>query len=208
MPPADYDDAWKDMLDAYFRQFLAFFVPDAEREIDWLTPTQSLEQELRQIAPEAALGGRIVDKLVKVSLLGGKEVWVMVHVEVQGEPRPDFAERMYVYNYRIYDRFHVDVCSVGVLTDDQEGWRPSVFGQGVWGSRGSLQFPVVKLIDYRGSASALAEDQNVFGLVVLSHLAALDTRGSSERRLGEKLSLVRRLYDRGMSGELTHDPGR
>jgi len=30
----DYDSPWKDVLDAYFADFMALFLPDAHQEID------------------------------------------------------------------------------------------------------------------------------------------------------------------------------
>ncbi len=54
---------------------------------------------------DAELGLRLVDKLVKIYRSSGEEAWVLIHVEVQSQPESGFAERMYVYNYRIYDRY-------------------------------------------------------------------------------------------------------
>lgn len=34
---------------------------------------------------DAELGRRLVDKLVKIYRTGGKEAWVLVHVEVQSQ---------------------------------------------------------------------------------------------------------------------------
>ena len=31
---------------------------------------------------------------------------------------------MFVYNYRLYDRYRQPVASLAVLADDQPGWRP------------------------------------------------------------------------------------
>ncbi|MCL1477826.1 MAG: hypothetical protein MH219_09940 [Marinobacter sp.] len=45
----------------------------------------------------------------------GGETWVLIHVEVQGEPEDDFAERMYTYQYRLRDRYGVDVCQFGSI---------------------------------------------------------------------------------------------
>jgi len=69
------------------------------------------------VVREAELGRRLVDKLVKVWRKDGGEVWVLSHIEVQGEEETDFAERMYVYNYRIFDRYRHQVASLTVLAD-------------------------------------------------------------------------------------------
>ena len=31
----DYDSPWKDILETYFRQFLAFFFPLIEKDLNW-----------------------------------------------------------------------------------------------------------------------------------------------------------------------------
>ena len=58
-----------------------------------------------KITLDAVLGRRMVDKLVRVQLQDGREQWVLVHVEVQMQPAIGFPERMFVYHYRIRDRF-------------------------------------------------------------------------------------------------------
>ena len=65
---------------------------------------------------------------------------MLVHVEVQGQPQAEFAERMYVYNYRLYDLHRQQVASLAVLADEQAGWRPSEFGYELWGCRAGLVF--------------------------------------------------------------------
>ena len=49
---------------------------------------------------DATLGKRWADQLVGVTGRDGVADWVLVHVEVQGEDKSDFAQRMFVYNYR------------------------------------------------------------------------------------------------------------
>ena len=58
--------------------------------------------------------------------LEGAEAWVLVHIEIQGDADADFAKRIYVYNYRIFDRYDRRTASLAVLTDDRPQWRPSV----------------------------------------------------------------------------------
>jgi hypothetical protein len=47
---------------------------------------------------EAKTTQRAADKLVGVTRRDGTPVWVLIHVEVQGEPQTAFAKRMYTYN--------------------------------------------------------------------------------------------------------------
>lgn len=63
---ADYDSPWKEALDLYFEAFIALFFPAIYTEVDWVRGYEMLDKELQQICPEAEVGRRIVDKLVKV----------------------------------------------------------------------------------------------------------------------------------------------
>src|SRR5437870_5683121 len=115
---ADYDSPWKEALDAYFEAFLLLLFPNIHAQIDWSRGYESLDKEFQQVVREAEVGRRYVDKLVKVWTKEGAERWVLVHVEVQTTRDPDFPERMYVYNYRIHDRYNRKVASLAVLADD------------------------------------------------------------------------------------------
>ncbi len=99
---ADYDSPWKEALDFFFEAFLELFFPQAHADIDWGRLYESLDKELQQIAPDAEIGRRYVDKLVKVWLKSGEEQWVLIHIEVQMTDEADFPWRMYVYNCRIF----------------------------------------------------------------------------------------------------------
>ncbi|MGH7136182.1 MAG: hypothetical protein ACREHD_10610, partial [Pirellulales bacterium] len=114
----DFDTAWKEALEALFEPFMAFFFPDAHRDIDWTRRFEMLDKELQQITPESEQGRRVVDKLVKVWRTNGQDEWVLVHIEVQSQPDTDFARRMYVYNYRLFDRYNRKVASFAILGDD------------------------------------------------------------------------------------------
>ncbi len=189
-----YDSPWKDMIERYFPDFMAFFFPQAHREIDWTRGYQSCDTELRKIVRDAELGKRLADKLMRVYRLDGSEQYVFTHIEVQGDPDPDFDERMYVYNYRIYDAKRCPVVSLAILGDDRPGWRPDRFGYELWGCRVSLTFPVVKLTDYSDRWEELEASNNVFATVVMAHLKTKATRQDPDGRLEWKTRLVRRLY--------------
>lgn len=91
----DLDSPWKDILQTYFREFMAFFFPDAHRDIAWEYGYDFLDKEFQAIAKDAEQGRRFVDKLVKVWRKGGGEAWVLVHIEVQGQKDDDFPKRVY-----------------------------------------------------------------------------------------------------------------
>jgi hypothetical protein len=196
---ADYDSPWKEALDSFFEAFLELFFPEAHADIDWNRPCESLDKELQQIAPEAEIGRRYVDKLVKVWLKSGAEQWVLVHVEVQMSDDGKFTWRMYVYNYRLFDKYNKEVASFAVLGDDNPRWRPHSFGYRRWGVEVGFRFPIVKLLDYAERRAELEESSNPFATVVLAHLDTQETVQDQGERKDRKFRLIKRLRGRGWS---------
>ncbi|MCG5516509.1 MULTISPECIES: hypothetical protein [unclassified Ectothiorhodospira] len=117
----DHDSPWKDALESYFQEFVQLLFPAIHGEVDWSRGYSPMDKELQQITADANSGRRHADKLIKVHARDGGETWVLVHVEVQGEPEDGFAQRMYTYQYRLRDRYGVDVVSLAVLADTSPG---------------------------------------------------------------------------------------
>ncbi len=200
-PQTEFDTPWKDILQQYFEDFILFFFPQAHGEIDWTRGREFLDNELQKIVRDAELGRRLVDKLVKIYRTGGEEAWVLIHVEIQSQEESDFAERMFVYNYRIYDRYKRSVASLAVLGDERASWRPNQFGYQLFGCEVGFKFPVVKLLDYQEQWSELEASRNPFATVVMAHLKAIETRNNRPLRKQWKLTLTKRLYEQGFSRE-------
>jgi hypothetical protein len=198
---SDFDSPWKEVLDHFFPAFLQFFFADAHQEINWSRGYESLDKELQQIVHEAELGLRLADKLFKVWLKDGQETWVLIHVELQYQRDSAFAERMYIYNYRLYDRHRRRVVSLAVLGDEDFDWRPKHFGFSLFGCTVSIDFPVVKLLDYAANVSQWETDANPFAAVVLAHLKTVQTRQDPANRQVWKFRLIKSLYERGLQGE-------
>jgi len=150
---------------------------------------------------EAESGKLIADKLFKVWQLGGEETWILIHVEVQSQEKSDFAKRMYQYNYRSFDLYERPVISLAVLGDERSSWRPSEYGYALGGCRVSLEFPIIKLLDYNAHWQDLEESSNPFAVMVMAHLKTKATRGNPQQREQWKWNLVRGLYDRGYDRE-------
>jgi hypothetical protein len=197
----DFDTAWKEALEALFEPFMSFFFPEAHRDIDWTREVLMLDKELEQIAPESELGRHVVDKLVKVWRTNGQDEWVLVHVEVQSQQETEFAKRMYVYNYRLFDRYNRKVASFAILGDDRPAWRPQRFGYELWGTKVGIEFAIAKLLDYASDEAALEANPNPFAVVVLAHLKAQATAHDDEARRVSEVRLIRGLYERGFNAE-------
>jgi hypothetical protein len=192
-----FDSPWKDILEAYFEDFLQFFFPQVHAEIDWSRGYDLLDQELNQVVRDAELGKRLADKLVKVWKLSGEETWVLIHIEIQSQEEGRFDERMFVYYYRLRDKYDLPIASLAILGDERDTWRPQPFQDELWGCRVQFEFPIVKLLDYVPLWAELEADRNPFAIVVMAHLKTKETRNDAISRKEWKFKLTGMLYERG-----------
>ena len=123
-------------------------------------------------------------------------------MEVQGYSEEEFARRMYVYNYRAFDKYGKDVVSLAVLTDRNPSYRPSKYEFKLNGFRLLMEFPVVKLLDYQRKEEELEKSEDPFGLVTLAWLRSKEGEEERYRSKKELLREVIRLWrERGWSRE-------
>jgi hypothetical protein len=192
-----FDSPWKEILEVYFEDFILFFFPQIHAEIDWSRGYDFLDQELAQVVRDAELGMRLADKLVKVWKLNGEETWVLVHIEIQSQEEGKFGERMFVYYYRLRDKYDLPIASLAILGDERETWRPEPFESELWGCRVQFEFPMIKLLDYLPCWAELEASQNPFAIVVMAHLKTKETRNDAVARKEWKFKLTRSLYEQG-----------
>ena len=199
-PRADADGGWKDIIEAFTEDFFQFFFPDVHAAIDFSRGVEFLDTELRRCVADARVSQRQADRLLRAYLKSGEEQWLLIHIEVQGDTREsagEFAERMFIYNYRIYDLYRRrDLMSLAVLTDASPSFRPREHRHGCFGSILTFVFPSVKLIDF--NVDELDRSDNPFARATEVHLGYLKLGMADARtRSTAKLSLSRRLYERG-----------
>ena len=151
-------------------------------------------------AIDADVGDREADKLFEVQWRDGGQELVLVHVEVQAQGETDFAQRMYVYNTRIWQRYGRPAVSLALLVDEDPQFRPDQFVREKGGCRLTFTFPVVKLLSYK-SEEELETDPSPLAVASLVQLGKLRAGSDMERRLAIKLVLARALYARGYDRE-------
>jgi Domain of unknown function (DUF4351) len=194
---ADEDSPWKLLLRQYFREAIEFFFPTIAHLIDWSKAIEFLDTEFQKITPDAEIGKRFADQLVKVQLKKGKELILLIHLEIQATPEKNFPERMFIYAIRIFELLHQAPVSLAILCDGKRDWRPSRYGFTTPGSSLDFQFTAVKLLDYETQWSQLEQSRNPFAVVVMSHLKTRETKDNAIDRKVWKVRLVKRLYELG-----------
>lgn len=170
--PEDHDSPWKGALEVFFKPFMDFLYPQIAELIDWQQPVEFLDKELQKITRKSKNSRRYADKLVKVHFLNGSEKWILIHIEVQGAPEVDFAERMFIYYYRIRDRYQKPVISLALLTDTQPSFRPKHYSDTIAGCSIRFEFETVKLLDWQDKTDQLLQHDNPFGLLIAAQLTA------------------------------------
>lgn len=196
-PVQEKDNAWKDVLNQFFREFMEFFFAHIAADIDWQRGYEFLDKELEQITRDHRIGRRLADKLVKVWLRDGREQWLLIHLEVQGALRRGFAKRIYIYNYRIFDKYDAEVISLVLLTEGRSPARQMLWQLGRWDCELVFRFPVVSILEYETRWAELEATRNPFAIAVMAHLRAKQARGDNYRKLDWKRELIFRLYERG-----------
>lgn len=198
------DDAWKEAITRFFHPFMTLLFPAIAAEIDWRQGYKFLDKELAQIKRGHAIGKRVADKLVQVYLRDGTKRWLLIHIEVQGQPSRRFNERMYIYHYRLFDRFRVKVVSLAVII------QPSRIALGnyqseQWGCRVNFDFPVIRIQDFAARWQELETSHNPFAIVLMAQLRANEKKGDNASRFAIKRDLIFRLYDKGFARADIHE---
>ena len=170
---------------------MLFFSPALHAQVDFSVEVEFLQQELFQQVMKDKSGRRSTDQLVKVHLKGGEEKWILVHVEVQGDNEKDFAERMFQYFYRIYDRFSKKIVTLAVMTSPHRSENPAVFQYDYFGTKLHYAYNNCRLIDY--DYPELEHSDKLFSKIVLAAKYRNDTKEDTEKRYTFKEKLMREL---------------
>jgi hypothetical protein len=209
----DYDSAWKDVIEERFKDFLVFFFPQIHEDIDFTKDIEFLNMESRPVVPYSNVGKRLADVLVKVHLKDGTEkcICIFIHIEVQGQPETNFMERMYIYNYRAYDKYidlGVEVISVAVLADEDVSYRPDEYLVSRWGYEHKMKIPIIKIIDYKIDPDKKNQLDNSTNLMAMIVRAQLKSHEAKKRDDQNKYAIKRELYKECFEAGYNRDEAR
>jgi len=195
MVTVDYDALWKEAIEDFFQDFIMFFAPDLYPQVDFAKGYEFLEQELRKLFEDAATGKKYTDKLAKIYLKNGAEKWILIHIEIQGSSEQDFAERMFQYFYRVYDRYLQEIFTIALLTDDQKNYRPNQFKYSFLDTKLSYKYRIYKVL--KQSEKKLQQSDNPFSMAILAGLYVIKSKKKDVNvKYNYKIKLVRLLYEK------------
>ncbi len=115
-----HDQTFKDLLRAFFEEFLTLFYPDFANRLDF-SQVKFLDKEAFTNIPEGKQ--RRSDLVVEVYTLEGVPEIVLVHIEVEYEWGSDFPERMFDYYTLLRWRYRLPIFPVAIYLTSGRGGR-------------------------------------------------------------------------------------
>src|ERR1700744_5307743 len=145
-----YDILWKGMIEEIMEDLLLFVDPEIGKELDFKRGFEFLDKELAAIYPEPGKtpGTKVVDKLVKVYLRDGSERWMLLHLEVQGNSKGDFARRMFEYFIRIFAKHGHPVAAIAIFTGKDGKKMPGMYEDHCLWMRARYEYKTIAIADY------------------------------------------------------------
>ncbi len=192
------DKLWKAIFEDFLEESVAYFLPELFPKINWKRQPEILDKELAQISPDSTDDQhRRVDILVKCWLKNGKEQWILFHFEIQGYKDKHFGRRMFVYFYRLIDRYDVPIATFALLTDSDKNWKPEFYNYDFQGTKCAHVFPYLKLAektekDFEGQT-------NPWAILLKNALFGLKKNWSDESLLKVKVNTYREMRNLGYS---------
>ncbi|WP_235005377.1 hypothetical protein, partial [Pedobacter nyackensis] len=199
-PRKKNDELLKGAFEENFPDFLRFVYPDADQVLDFSKGIEFMDKELHAIIPhrERKKDKRVADLLAKLYLKDGTEKWVLLNVEIEGGNDPEFAYRLYQYNYRIRDRYKKSVAAIAVFTGDEQQDRPTEYRDHLLGTALSFKYLTYHVFDH--DERTLLAIQNPFALIALACQKALLEGKIPDKELGdERLTIAKALLNHNYS---------
>jgi hypothetical protein len=105
--PMAHDQLFKDLLRAFFREFMELFFPDVAARLDFSTVV-FLDKEVFTDVPKGRQ--RTLDLVAQVQTIDGKRELVLLHVEVEARKKgKPFRQRMLRYYMMLWLRYNLPV---------------------------------------------------------------------------------------------------
>ncbi len=192
------DRLWKAIIEDFIEFIVQFFFGQWVDEIDFSKGVKFLDKEFAEITADLGKGQRYADKLVQLYTKSGKPKWFLIHLEVQGYKDPDFAKRMFIYFYRILDKYGMPVTALAIYTDDNKNFHPKSYTISHFGTENVYKFNTYKLLDKQ--PEDFQDDDNPIAIVMETAWYGIRRNRkkiTDEGLISLKFDLIRRLYQKG-----------
>lgn len=171
-------DRWfKELIIHFFEEFILAFYPDLYEEIDFSELTFLSEDLFTDIIRGEE---RRIDILVETKLKG-EDVAIIVHTEAQAYYQKDFAERMFIYFSRLYEKHRKIIIPIAVFSYDDKKDEPNTFQLSI-PSFQIIQFEFLKLELNKMNWRNYLKDENPVTAALLSKMNYTKTEQAELKR--------------------------
>lgn len=110
-----HDQLFKELIHNFFEEFLEAFFPNIYHHIDFKTIKPMSEEMFTDL-----LNGenRRADIVIEAKLKG-EETLIIIHVEPQSSPQPEFHQRMYHYFSLLYNKYRKPILPIAIFSYDE-----------------------------------------------------------------------------------------
>lgn len=199
------DENWKEIIKTFFKGALERFLPELAAEFDETRPVTFLDKELQKLVVYLDGPEQIPDILARIPTKAGREIWLLLHIEIQGPGGGDLPERMFFYNSTLRvlylkKRSDIsDVVSFALLTDRRPGGEEGGYLRESFGNKLVFIYPSLKLWEL--DSAELEGSTNPFDWALSAGKCAIDS-GRNERI---KLEYLTEITDRMDAAAWSHD---
>ena len=199
IPNIDHDGNWKLLIHNLPFDFMDFFLPLIAPDIDKSVPPVFMDKEFHKIMKDLLKSGvTIKDKLMQVKTLDGEDYSCIIHIEVQSSFEMDFAERMYLYFIRLFDKGYRNIAAMAVYTGDELPKKHKEYNLHLPYAKASYEFGVYKVRE--ADEAELLKSSN-FALAVLACKYINKSKGNNDLRLQFKRKLFNLCLERNYNEE-------
>ena len=112
---------------------------------------------------------------------------------------PNLPKRLFIYHYRIFDRYGVSPLTLAILGDTNRKWRPTSYHYQSLGCGITFRFCICKTIDFRGKLDdpRYRHQQGLF--IIAAHLGTQQHRRNPQNLFDCRFELFVKLNNEGYS---------
>ena len=199
------DEHWRAVIKHFFYLVLCRIMTALAEDMDRSREVVFLEREMEDLTVYIDGDKQIPDILARVPTQSGREVWLVLHLEIQGPGGGDLPERMFYYNSTLRVKYLkekgdvADAVSCAILTAKRPSLEEERYLRESYGNRMFYEYPTLKLCEL--GADELEESENPFDWALCAGKRALES-GRNERL---KLVYLKDMIVKLDYKEWTHD---
>ena len=180
LPPLNYNDSWKMIMNIWLNPAIEFFLPKIHNLIDWNREYIYLEDELQKLSSNDK--NLRVDKLIQFNLLNDKKILLLLHIEIQSHSPQTIAYRMFNYGIKLITKYPNHKFVSFILYIGKEKYKNIHIYQPFQDSK-SFQFIGEYYVLAEHSEAELINSNSIIGYVLLLNLWINKQKKSGQSRI-------------------------